>query len=280
MKRKKLTILSLLFAGALAFSGCSSDSTKDTADSGSSDDTTTETTETITVGTSTDYRPFAYIEDGDKETDVKGFEVDVINEIAKRNNWEVKWEIASWDGLIGKLDNGSIDTVAHQVTITEERKGKYFFTTPYVYSGVQLAVAEGEDSIKSLEDLNGKTVAVESGMNFYKAIETFNENGGSINIKQFDDYNSIFAEVQNGGADALIQDKLAIMDTIANSNYKLELAGDPVELMENAFPFNQKEDGAEAKKDAFDKALQEMRDDGTLKDISAKWFDGADITSK
>lgn len=266
MLKKKGILLSLtlmILVGGLV--GCGSKSTSENKNE-----------DVIKVGTSTDYRPFAFIEEGENEKDVKGLEIDVWNEIAKRNNWKVEYVIANWNGLIGMLDSGKIDTVAHQVTVTEERKKKYYFSDTYVYSGVQLAVKKGNDSIKSLNDLNGKTVAVESGMNFYKSIEKFNNEGGNVKINGYNDYNSIFNEVNLGRADALIQDKLAIMDTLKNSSYELELVGEPVETMESAFPFIQNDENKE-KVEKVNSTLKELREDGTLKKISEKWF-GVDIT--
>ncbi|GIM29758.1 amino acid ABC transporter substrate-binding protein [Clostridium polyendosporum] len=267
--KKRVVILSLLSLFTVGvFSGCA----KEAAPQSKNNQVE------IKVGTSTDYRPFAYIDQGESEEKVKGLEIDIWNEIAKRNNWKVKYVIANWNGLIGMLDSGKIDTVAHQVTITDERKKKYFFSDPYVYSGVQLAVKKGNNSIKSLKDLNGKSVAVESGMNFYKSIEKFNKDGGSINIKQYSDYNAIFSEVNLGRADALVEDKLAIIDTIKRSNYDLQLAGTPIETMENAFPFLQNDEN-KSKVEKVNKTLKDMRDDGTLKKISEKWF-GSDISVK
>lgn len=271
--KKKITALILTSIMSIAMlSGCSSSSNAGNTDASK------DGSNTIRVGTSTDYRPFAFVNQGESQDKVKGLEIDVWNEIAKRNNWKIKYVIANWNGLIGMLDSGKIDTIAHQVTITDERKSKYYFSDPYVYSGVQLAVKKGNNSIKSLKDLNGKTVAVESGMNFYKAIENFNKKGGSVKLKQYSDYNSIFSEVNLGRADALVEDKLAIMDTIKRSNYNLQLAGQPIEKMENAFPMI-KTDANKQKIAKINSALKSMRSDGTLKKISEKWF-GSDITSK
>lgn len=270
MKKKLLAIILTSLMGIAVLSGCAS--------STNSSNTSSNDSNTIKVGTSTDYRPFAFIDQGESQDKVKGLEIDVWNEIAKRNNWKVKYVIANWNGLIGMLDSGKIDTIAHQVTITDERKPKYYFSDPYVYSGVQLAVKKGNNSIKNLNDLNGKTVAVESGMNFYKAIEKFNsDKKGTVKLKQYSDYNSIFSEVNLGRADALLEDKLAIMDTIKRSNYNLQLAGEPIEKMENAFPMV-KTDANKQKIEKINSALKSMREDGTLKKISQKWF-GADITS-
>ena len=268
-KRISALLLTLALTGAL-LSGCgNAGSTKN--------NTSANDSNTITVGTSTDYRPFAFINQGESNDKVKGLEIDIFNEIAKRNNWKVKYVIANWNGLIGMLDSGKIDTVAHQVTITSERKSKYYFSDPYVYSGVQIAVKKGNNSVKSLKDLNNKTVAAESGMNFYKSLDKFNNQGGNIKIKQYSDYNSIFSEVNLGRADALVEDRLAIMNTIKHSNYELQLAGDPIEKMENAYPFLKTPSGKQ-KVEKINKTLKSMRDDGTLKKISEKWFD-SDITS-
>ena len=72
----------------------------------------------------------------------------------------------SFSGLIGALEAGRIDTVANQITVTPEREAKFVFTQPYVYDGAQVVVREGNDTINGVDDLRGKTVAVNLGSNF------------------------------------------------------------------------------------------------------------------
>jgi len=84
----------------------------------------------VVVGTSASYRPWAFQENDE----VKGFEMDVWKEIANRNNYELEFKLGKFSGLVGMLDAGEIDTVAHQMSITEEREKKYYFSEPYAYS--------------------------------------------------------------------------------------------------------------------------------------------------
>ena len=84
----------------------------------------------ITIGTSASYKPWAYQENDE----VKGFEIDVWNEIAKRNGLELKMKLGKFSGLVGMLDAGEIDSVAHQMSITPARLEKYLFSSPYAYS--------------------------------------------------------------------------------------------------------------------------------------------------
>ena len=105
--------------------------------------------EKIAVATSGTYYPFTFLEGGE----LKGFEVDVWNEIGKRLGYDVEFKTASFSGLFGMLESGKVNTIANQITVTPEREEKYYFSEPYVYSGAQIIVKKGNDSIKSFDDL-------------------------------------------------------------------------------------------------------------------------------
>ena len=118
--------------------------------------------ETLRVGMSGGYFPFTYVE----QDELKGFEVDVMNAVGEITGDEIEFVTASFSGLAGMLESGRIDTIANQITITDERKAKYAFTAPYVYDGAQVVVRKGNDTINGVEDLSGKSVAVNLGSNY------------------------------------------------------------------------------------------------------------------
>jgi putative amino-acid transport system substrate-binding protein/putative amino-acid transport system permease protein len=231
-----------------------------------------EPTQVIRIGTSGGYYPFTFVEN-DK---LQGFEIDVWNEIAKRIGYKTEFVTSKFSGLFGMLDTDKIDTVANQIATTEERKQKYLFTDPYVYSGAQIIVKKGNTSIKTLEDLKGKKVGVSLGSNFEKTLRAFDKDN-KINIVTYDG-NGVWQDLALGRIDAMLFDKVSSLVTIKKSNYDLELAGDQLEVGGNAFPFVNN-DKNKALIEKVNKALTDMNQDGTLETISKKWVD-LDITKK
>jgi putative amino-acid transport system substrate-binding protein len=157
--------------------------------------------------------------------------------------------------------------------MTDARKAKYLFADPYVVDGAQITVRKGNDSIQGVEDLAGKTVAVNLGSNFEQLLRDYDKDG-KINIKTYD--TGIEHDVPLGRADAFIMDRLSALELIKKTGLPLQLAGEPFETIQNAWPFVDNEKGRKLQAEV-NKALEEMRADGTVEKISVKWF-GADIT--
>ncbi len=223
----------------------------------------------VKVGMSGRYFPFTFV----KQDQLQGFEVDLWNEIGKRNDYNVEFVTASFSGLFGLLETGRIDTISNQITMTDQRKAKYLFADPYVIDGAQLVVRKGNDSIKSTSDLNGKTVGVNLGSNYEQLLRELDKDG-KINIKTYD--TGIEHDVALGRTDAFVMDRLSSVELIKKTSLPLQLAGEPFERIENAWPFIKGEKG-EKLRGEVNKALKAMRKDGTLAEISVKWFE-ADIT--
>jgi len=223
----------------------------------------------VKVGMSGRYFPFTFV----KMDQLQGFEVDLWDEIGKRNDYNVEYVTASFSGLFGLLETGRIDTISNQITITPERQAKFLFAEPYVIDGAQLVVRKGNTEIKSTADLADKTVGVNLGSNYEQLLRQL-DNAAQINIKTYDA--GIEHDVALGRTDAFVMDRLSSIELIKKANLPLELAGQPFETIENAWPFVKGEKG-EKLRNEVNTALSAMREDGTLADISIKWFD-TDIT--
>lgn len=223
----------------------------------------------VKVGMSGRYFPFTFV----KQDKLQGFEVDMWDEIGKRNDYKIEYVTSNFSGLFGLLETGRIDTISNQITMTDERKAKYLFADPYVIDGAQITVRKGNDSIKGVDDLAGKTVAVNLGSNFEQLLRQYDKDG-KINIKTYD--TGIEHDVALGRADAFVMDRLSALELIKKTGLPLELAGEPFETIQNAWPFVDNEKGRKLQEEV-NKALAEMRADGTVEKISVKWF-GADIT--
>ncbi|ODY46790.1 amino acid ABC transporter substrate-binding protein [Vibrio parahaemolyticus] len=223
----------------------------------------------VKVGMSGRYFPFTFV----KQDKLQGFEVDMWDEIGKRNDYKIEYVTSNFSGLFGLLETGRIDTISNQITMTDERKAKYLFADPYVIDGAQITVRKGNDSIKGVDDLAGKTVAVNLGSNFEQLLRQYDKDG-KINIKTYD--TGIEHDVALGRADAFVMDRLSALELIKKTGLPLVLAGEPFETIQNAWPFVNNEKGQKLQAEV-NKALAEMRADGTVEKISVKWF-GADIT--
>ena len=227
--------------------------------------------ETLNVGMSGGYFPFTFV----KLDELQGFEVDFMNAIAAETGDDINFVTMSFSGLVGALDSGRIDTIANQITITPEREAKFVFSQPYVFDGAQIVVKAGnEDTITSVGDLSGKTVAVNLGSNFEELLRAL-PNAGDIDIRTYD--SNIAQETALGRVDAFVMDRVSSAQLIKESPLPLAMAGSMFSEIRNALPFADTEEGR-ALRDRIDIAITTLRENGKLGEISLKWFD-TDITA-
>jgi putative amino-acid transport system substrate-binding protein len=226
--------------------------------------------ETIRVGMSGGYFPFTFVQ----QDVLQGFEVDFMNAVAAETGDEVVFETMSFSGLIGALEAGRIDTVANQITVTPEREAKFVFTQPYVYDGAQVVVREGNEEIAGVEDLRGRSVAVNLGSNFEELLRAL-PYADEIDIRTYE--SNIEQDVALGRVDAFVMDRVSTGQVIAESPLPLQLAGPPFSEIRNALPFRDDEAGR-AMRDRVDAAITTLKENGTLAAISQKWL-GADVTA-
>lgn len=227
----------------------------------------------ITVGMSGGYYPFTFLEDNK----LQGFDVDTWNEIGKRTGYDVEFKTASFSGLFGMLDSGKIDTISNQISVTEERKEKYYFSTPYVYTGAQIIVQKGNpQKINSFEDLKGKIVGVDLGTNYEQIIKA-KDTENKIKVVTYQG-TAYYQELLMGRIDAVVIDKLSAISEINDKGLELEPAGELIEPIENAFPFKKNDQNKELV-EKVNKAVEDMKDDGTFKALSEKWLK-TDVTAQ
>ncbi|UTH50330.1 amino acid ABC transporter substrate-binding protein (plasmid) [Loktanella salsilacus] len=226
--------------------------------------------ETLNVGMSGGYFPFTFV----KLDELQGFEVDFINAIAEETGDDVNFVTMSFSGLVGALETGRIDTIANQITITPEREAKFAFSQPYVFDGAQVVVKKGnEETITSVDDLSGKTVAVNLGSNFEQLLNEL-PNAADIDIRTYE--SNIAQDTALGRVDAFVMDRVSSAQLIAESPLPLAFAGKPFSEIRNALPFRNDEKGTELR-NRIDAAITTLKENGTLAEISDKWF-GADIS--
>lgn len=259
MKKFLSIILSISMVFSLAACG-------KTSDSKAEGEGAKKEKKTITIGTSGQYYPWAHMNEGKLE----GFEISVWEEIAKRNNLEIKYETSKFSGLVGMLDAKKIDSIAHQMSITPEREEKYVFTEPYAYSYYDFMVLK-DSPIKTLEDLKGKKVGCWLGGNGEKTLREMDKKFNlGLEIVTYDG-TPIEKEVESQRIDAGWQGEIKTLATIEQSKLPLRLLGDKHVFEVNAYPFAKDFEDKQLIED-ISKTIKNMREDGTLKKLSEKWF--------
>ncbi|OWY06931.1 MULTISPECIES: amino acid ABC transporter substrate-binding protein [unclassified Thioclava] len=219
------------------------------------------------VGTEGTYPPFTYHDESGKLT---GFDVAIARAIGEKLGVKVKFLEGRWDGLIAGLDADRYDAVINEVGITDARKKKYDFSQPYIASKAALIVRKDETDITGFDDLKGKTAAQTLSSNFGKIAS---DHGAElIGTNGFDQ--SIALVIQNR-ADATVNDSLSFLD------FKKNKPDAPVKLAATMPDANYS--GVIIAKDqpdllaAINKALDEMKADGTYQKISEEYF-GEDVS--
>lgn len=278
---KKIYLLGILATIMLA--GCSSAKTAESTSASSdtsaveskADETTTAASEnetTFTVGFDQDFPPMGFVGDDGEFT---GFDLELAAEAAKRMGKEIKYQPISWDAKDMELTSGNIDCIWNGFSI-QGREDKYTWSKPYMKND-QVFVVKSDSSIDSIEDLAGKTVEVQTDSSAEAALKENTELANTFGkLQTVADYNTGFMDLEMGGVDAIAMDSVV-------ANYQITKRGGngftvldtPLSSEEYGIGFKL---GNETLKNEVQKALEDMKADGTMKTISEKWF-GKDVTT-
>ncbi|MBU3824430.1 MAG: transporter substrate-binding domain-containing protein [Candidatus Oceanisphaera merdipullorum] len=211
----KKNIILLSMVAALGLTACDNPATK------ANTDTVGETKKVYTVGVDNTYPPFEFTQDGK----LVGIDVDLITAIAKDQGFDIKIEQMDFSGIIPAMQAGMLDIGMGGMSITDKRKETVDFSDPYFAAGVSLVVPDTNQTITSLNDLSGKKVVVKNGTVGASFADKNTEEYG-YSIIQVSDSASMFQEVTNGTADALMEDYPVISYAIANGGLKLKTVGE------------------------------------------------------
>ena len=223
---------------------------------------------TLVVGTEGTYRPFSFHADGVGE--LTGYDVEITEAVAEKLGVEARFGEAPWDALFAGLNAGRFAMVANQVSITPEREDSYEFSDPYTVSPGVIVVPKGNTSITSFADLAGKTTAQSLSSNWYELAQ---ENGASV--EAVEGWAQSVSLLEQGRVDATVNDRLTFLDYMLQTpEAPIQVAAETDDPALMAFAFAK--DNTELR-DAVNSALKELRDDGTLADISNKYF-GEDVS--
>ncbi|MCF1618828.1 transporter substrate-binding domain-containing protein [Tetragenococcus koreensis] len=267
--KKNFIVLLLLFGGVLT--ACTNNEGNSAEEDNSWQDVEEEGQ--LTVATSGTLYPSSFYDD---DNQLVGYDVDVAKEVAERLDVDIEFEEYNVDGQISSLQNENTDFAANDFSLNSDREENFLLSSPIKYSFASLIVREEDDSgIHSLEDLEGKKAAGEPNTSYMRAAEQYGAELVTYDNATNEQY---LTDVANGRTDTVVNDYyLQKMTTEALDDVPVKILDDVYfNLDHNGFLF---EKDHEALHEKVNEVLADMKDDGTLKEISEEYFD-ADVSEK
>ncbi|AKB19282.1 MULTISPECIES: basic amino acid ABC transporter substrate-binding protein [unclassified Methanosarcina] len=243
-KMLKIIAMLLVITTVVFAAGCAEQSTEEAAEGAAEETTPAEEGSgvegnasvgempTYIVGTEAQFPPFEIV---NSNGNIIGFDVDLMNAIAEDQGFKVEYLDQDFAGLIPALQTGNVDIIASGMTITDEREEEVDFSEPYINAGLALAVLIGNEDIQSVDDLKGKTVAVQTGSTGFLKAEELQKAGIIAEIKDFPHVNEAIEELKIGGADAMVNDLPVTEAFIAAQPDVIKIVGEPLNSEDYGF---------------------------------------------
>lgn len=228
---------------------------------------------TLTVGTAGTLYPASFREE-DSDT-LTGFDVELMKEIGKRLDLEVQFKEMAFDNMLTSVQNGQVDVAANDISVTDDRKEKFAFSTPYKYTyGTAIVRKSDLSGIESLEDLKGKKAAGEATTVFMDVARQYGAEEVIYDNATNDQY---LRDVSTGRTDVILNDYY--LQTLALAFFPEfditihpDIAYNPQEVA-----FLMDKENTELQEN-IDRVLAEMLEDGTVKELSETFYNGADVS--
>ena len=247
-------LVALIAAGALAACG-NSDGQRNGIDE-------IRSSGVLRVGTEGTYAPFSYRDPTTGQ--LAGYDVDVANAVADKLGVRTEFVTTPWDSIFAGLEAGRFDVVANQVSVTPERKAKYDLSKPYAVSEGVIVTRADDNSIRSLDDLRGKTTAQSATSNWAQVAKD-----AGATVESVEGFTQAIKLLNQGRVQATVNDSVAVYAYFAETgDTSVKIAAKTGDTSEQAFA---------ARKDSgitgdINKALDELTADGTLSRISQKYL--------
>ena len=226
---------------------------------------------TLIVGFDQDFPPMGFVGDDGEYT---GFDLELAQEVAKRLGLEYKAQPIAWDSKDMELESGNIDCIWNGFTMTG-REDDYTWTEPYM-ANQQVFVVANDSDISSQADLAGKIVEVQADSSAEAALKEAPELTATFKeLLTTADYNTAFMDLEQGAVDAIAMDVIVAGYQIQQRNADFKILDDSLSEEEYGVGFKK---GNTELRDKVQSTLEEMAEDGTLQEVSEKWF-SKDVTT-
>ena len=223
----------------------------------------------ITIALEGTWSPWGYHDESNK---LVGYDVEIGEKIAEKLGVKANFVEGLWDGLLAGIESGRYDMMINGIDVDEDRQRKYDFSTPYAYNRTVVIVRADDDSIQAMEGLDGKSTANTLNSTYANVAESY-----GASVTPVDDFDQTIELLISGRIDATLNAEVSFYDYLnAHPDAPVKIACIDPQTTEVAIAMPKGED-TDALREAVDKALQEMREDGTLTQLSEHYF-GTDIS--
>ncbi|WP_420714793.1 transporter substrate-binding domain-containing protein [Roseateles sp. SL47] len=219
---------------------------------------------TLRIACEGTYPPFNFKND---KGELAGFDVDIAKAIAAKLGVKPEFTTTEWSAILAGLQAGKYDVIVNQVAATDQRRQTFDFSGPYVISYPQLIVRANETrKLDTPADLKGKKVGVGQGSNFAALAKSIE----GVEVRTYPGAPEYLQDLATGRIDAAINDSLLIPYLKAKTRLPVKAGAALGKPESNAIPFRK---GSPKFKAAIDKALDDLKKDGTYARISTQWFE-------
>lgn len=271
LKKTSVLMLVLLLALSLFAVGCGGGSDDKADDSAKTEDTSlTDIQEKgeLVLGCDDKFPPMGFV---DEEGNLTGFDIELAGAVCEKLGVKLNAKPIDWKSKELELTNKKIDVIWNGYTIDAERNEKVEFTKPYL-ENEQLIVVKEDSDVKSKEDLAGKVLGVQTDSAAESVVEEDADFTGSLKeLRKYDDYQNAMIDLKGGNRIAGVAgDEILIKYTMQQDPGTFRLLEDSLQSEYYGIGCRK---GEVALREAIDKALDELFEDGTIEKISKKWFD-------
>ncbi len=275
INRRSFVLSSLAALSAAALAGCggtpatSDDAAEPAADTGGAG-TGAADTGTLIVGFDSSYPPYGYVGDDGEYT---GFDLELAQEVASRNDWGIQLEPVDWDAKDTLLDSGAINCIWNGFTM-EGREEDYTFSEPYMLNA-QVVVTRADSGIASFDDLAGKAVITQVDSAAYNVLAGEDATQAELaatfaSLETIGDYNTAFMQLESGAVDAVACDlSIAAYQLAAKPDAYVQM-DEPLSEEHYAVGFKK---GDDATANTVTETLRAMDEEGFVEELCEKYAD-------
>lgn len=271
MKKK---LISLIMASLMVLSLAGCQKSGETASQGDNSLQYIKDNGKFILGLDDSFPPMGFRDDSDN---IVGFDVDLAKAVCEKLGVELVLQPIEWDAKEQELSTKNIDCIWNGFSVTPEREENLTMSFSYMTNNISLVVLNGS-SVATMADMAGKKLAVQSGSSAEEVLnsednKTFKDSLGQVN--PFSDYVTALMDLETGNSDAVLMDSVVAEYMITDGGKDYKVLDETLLADQYAIGFRK---GDEALCKAVEDALKELKADGTVAEISTKWF-GSDITT-
>lgn len=223
------------------------------------------------LGLDDSFPPMGY---RDADNNIVGYDIDLAKEVTKRLGLELVCQPIDWSAKEMELKTGKIDCIWNGFTMTDERQKKMAFTAPYL-ENAQVVVVRADSGYKTLADLKGKKIGVQAGSSAQDAMDAATEFKASLKeVVEFQENVTALNDLEIKSIDGVVMDLIVANYSIQQGKKDFVVLEETLSPEKYGIAFSKKN---KKLRDSVQKTLEDMAKDGTLAEITVKWF-GTDIS--